>query len=255
MIETMPVLAYAILTVGAFVAGFIDSIAGGGGMITIPLFLVLGFNPHQAIATNKLQASFGSLTATLRYRHGGLVRLRDMLPAIAFTLLGAAAGALAVQHLSSDALNLMIPLVLLALFIYMLARKNLGAMESHERMDRRLFYLIFGLLIGFYDGFFGPGTGSFWTIAFISIAGMDLKRATGHTKVVNFTSNAVSLAVFLFTGNILYLAGILMGLAQIAGAWSGSHIVMKKDSSFVRVIFLTVLAASIVYLGYKAYFS
>jgi uncharacterized membrane protein YfcA len=255
MIESAPILAYAILILGAYAAGFIDSIAGGGGMITIPLFLLTGFSPHQAIATNKLQASFGSLTATLRYRHGGLVRFREVLPGIAFTLVGAGIGAVAVQLLDASLLNLMIPVILLALFVYMLIKKDLGSLESRERMGRMAFYGVFGLIIGFYDGFFGPGTGSFWTVAFIAIAGMDIKRATGHTKVVNFTSNIVSLAIFLFGGNILVLPGIVMGLAQIAGAWTGSHLVLKKDSSFVRVMFLMVLGASIVYLSYRAYFA
>jgi uncharacterized membrane protein YfcA len=255
MIENSPVLAYAILILGAYGAGFIDSIAGGGGMITIPLFLLTGFSPHQAIATNKLQASFGSLTATLRYRRGGLVRLRDIIPGIAFTLTGAVAGAVAVQLISSYILNMAIPVILLALLAYMLFKRDLGSVESSERIGRMAFYGIFGLIIGFYDGFFGPGTGSFWTVAFIAFAGMDIKRATGHTKVVNFTSNIVSLAVFLFGGNILILPGILMGAAQIAGAWTGSHLVLRRDSSFVRVIFLIVLTASIIYLGYRAYFS
>lgn len=254
LIHSMPVLAGAFLVVAGFLAGFIDSMAGGGGMITIPVFLLTGFSPHQAIATNKLQASFGSLTATLRYRNGGLVRIREILPGIAFTLMGAASGSAAVQLLSADFLDLIIPVALSALFFFMLFRKDLGKVESRERLNRGLFYLIFGLIIGFYDGFFGPGTGSFWTIAFVTLAGMNLKRATGHTKVVNFTSNIVSLGVFLTGGNILIIPGILMGLAQIGGAWTGSHLVMKKDSSFVRVIFLGVLAVSILYLGYQAYF-
>ncbi len=224
-------------------------------MITVPLLLFTGFSPLQAIATNKLQASFGSLTATLRYRSGGLVRLREVLPGIAFTFAGASAGALAVQLINPDILGLMIPILLSLLFVFMLIKKDLGSVESKEKIRRMAFYALFGLLIGFYDGFFGPGTGSFWTIAFITLAGMDIKRATGHTKVVNFTSNIVSLGIFLFSGNILIIPGILMGAAQIAGAWTGSHMVLKRNSSFVRIVFLLVLAASIIYLGYQAYFA
>lgn len=223
-------------------------------MVTIPLFLLTGFSPHQAIATNKLQASFGSLTAALRYRKGGLVSFREILPGIGFTFIGAVLGTVSIQNISADFLNLIIPVLLALLFLYVLFNRDLGTIPSHQRISTLPFYLVFGLIIGFYDGFFGPGTGSFWTVAFIALAGMGIREATGKTKVVNFTSNVVSLGVFLFGGNILILPGLLMGAAQIAGAWAGSHLVLKKDGSFIRTVFLSILAISILYLAWQAYF-
>lgn len=223
-------------------------------MITLPLLLLVGIPPHQALATNKLQSSFGSLTATLRYRSGGLMNIREMLPGIGFTLAGALMGTLAVQALSSRLLNLAIPVILSVLFLFMLRKKDLGNVEAQQKLPRIGFYALFGLALGFYDGFFGPGAGSFWTIAFIAIAGMNMKSATGHTKVVNFTSNIVSLGIFAFSGNLLVVPGLLMAMGQVAGAWVGSHQVLRRDSSFVRVMFLSVLALSIIYLGWRAYF-
>ncbi len=246
----MNTLDLFLLFLAGFGAGFIDSIAGGGGIITIPVLLATGIPPHLAIATNKLQSSFGSLTATLNYTKRGLLSPKKVLKGIFFTFIGATAGAITIQFVSSKFLINFTIIMLVFLFFFTLYNKNLGFKEGSHKISPSLFYTIFGLLIGFYDGFFGPGTGSFWTIALIVFLGLHLKSATAQTKMFNFTSNIVSLTIFAISGLVLVKIGIIMGIGQIIGAYSGSTMVSKKDVSFVRYIFLTVVAITIIKLIY-----
>ncbi|WP_319560528.1 TSUP family transporter [Marispirochaeta sp.] len=243
--DHLTVFQVLLLVAGGFFAGFVDSIAGGGGIITLPLFLSAGIPPHMTLGTNKLQASFGSLTASLRYRHSGLISFRTLKTGIFFTFLGAALGTAAIQRIPADFLNMVLPVLLLGVFLYTLLSPRMGELDVEARMPVFSFYIIFGLATGFYDGFFGPGTGSFWTIALATLLGMNLKRATATTKVMNFTSNIVSLSVFILGGNVIFLLGILMGLGQLSGAWLGTHLVVKNGTRFVRTIFLIVVAATI----------
>ena len=229
-------------------AGFIDSIAGGGGMISLPALMAVGIPPHIALATNKLQGTFGSLTATLNYMRKGFMRPSELLYGIFFTFVGAALGAYAVQYFSADFLSNLIIIMLIILFIYTVLSPKLGHEVLAPKMKENYFYFFFGILIGFYDGFFGPGTGSFWTIALVMLLGLNLKQATAQTKLFNFTSNIVSLTVFASMGLVLWHIGIIMGLGQILGAFLGSTLVSKKDIKFIRVFFLFVVALTILKL-------
>ena len=244
----------AILFVVAILAGFVDSIAGGGGIITVPALLAVGFPPHLALGTNKLQACFGSLTATLNYRRGNLLRFRELVFGISFTALGACVGTTTVQFMSADTLKHMIPVLLVIIFVYVLCNPKLGATHKPHRMVPWLFYLVFGCALGFYDGFFGPGTGSFWTIALVLWLGFDMKKATAQTKALNFTSNIVALAIFLVGGHVAVFTGLTMGVGQILGAYAGSHLVLKRGTRFVRVFFLCVVAITITKLLWTTYF-
>jgi len=243
----------AILFGAAVFAGFVDSIAGGGGIITVPVLLAVGFPPHLALGTNKLQASFGSLTASLNYRRGNMLRFRELLLGIGFTALGAMAGTMTVQVMPADSLKHIIPVLLVIIFFYVLFNPKLGATHRPHSLVPWVFYLVFGCLIGFYDGFFGPGTGSLWTIAFALWLGFDLKKATAHTKVMNFTSNIVSLVTFLVGGHVFVFAGIIMGIGQIFGAFVGSHLVLNRGTRFVRLFFLCVVAITIAKLLWSTY--
>ena len=229
-------------------AGFVDSIAGGGGIITLPTLLAVGIPPHQALATNKLQSSFGSFTATLNYAKRGLMNPKELFRGVLFTFIGAVSGAYSIQFFDAKSLESMIIVMLIVIFLYTLASPNLGKIHTNAKMQKPLFYLLFGLLIGFYDGFFGPGTGSFWTMALILLLGLDLKAATAQTKLFNFTSNIASLAMFIYAGLVLWLAGIVMGVGQIIGAYLGSTLVAKKEVKFIRVFFLIVVGATILKL-------
>jgi len=243
----------AILFAAAGLAGFVDSIAGGGGIITVPALLAVGFPPHLALGTNKLQGTFGSLTAALNYRRGNLLRFREVVLGIAFTALGAFAGTMTVQVISADYLKHIIPALLVIIFVYVICNPKLGTTHRPHRIVPWLFYLVFGCLLGFYDGFFGPGTGSIWTIAFALWLGFDLKKATAHTKALNFTSNIVALITFLVGGNVIVFAGVTMGVGQILGAYLGSHLVLKRGTYFVRVFFLCVVALTIAKLLWSTY--
>jgi uncharacterized membrane protein YfcA len=239
---------WALLVAAAALAGLVDTIAGGGGIITLPALLAVGIPPHIALGTNKLQSSFGSLTATLRFRHAGLVSLRSIWPGIAATATGAALGALAVRGLDTRLLRLLIPVLLAGIFCFMLFKPAFGAAAAVPRWPRLAVWLAAGLGLGFYDGFFGPGTGTFWAMVLVGLAGMDLRQATAHTKAVNFTSNIVSLAMFLLAGTVSVAVGLAMGLGQAAGAWIGSHLVLSKGVKLVRVLVLVMAALMIVYL-------
>jgi hypothetical protein len=234
-------------------AGFVDSIAGGGGLITLPVILSFGGDPQQALGTNKLQASFGSGSATWHYARAGVVDLRDCVRGCLLTFLGAALGTLGVQQIGPHILKVAIPLLLLAIAIYTLLRPQLGETDLHPRTSRFKFDLTFGLLLGFYDGFFGPGTGTFWTMAFVLAMGYNLTRATGYTKAMNFASNLCSLLLFALIGKVDYAAGAVMGAGQLLGARFGSKMVMARGTKFIRPVFITVVLALTVKLLYDAY--
>ncbi len=239
---------------GGFVAGFVDSIAGGGGIISLPVLLSVGILPHEALGTNKLQGSFGSFTAAVNYARKGLVSFKQIIPGVLFTAVGAMLGTVVIQMLSVEFLRHVIPLLLVAVFLYTLFSPDMGRRESGPKLPALLFYGMAGLLLGFYDGFFGPGTGSFWTLAFVLFLGLDLKKATAHTKITNFTSNIVALVVFVMGGKVLFFAGIIMGTGQMVGAFLGSKLVIRNGVGFVRVFFLTVVAVTVTKLVYTTYF-
>lgn len=231
---------YPLLVLTAFAAGFVDSIAGGGGLMTIPALLACGLPPQLALGTNKLQASFGSGSATWHYAQAGAVALRDCRRGFLITLGGAAAGAWLVQQVDPSFLRRAIPILLIGVAVYMLVRPTVGDQDVHPRMPRGWFDLVFGLGIGFYDGFFGPGTGTFWAMAYVLGLGFHLTRATAHTKVMNFASNLSSLVVFILGGHVLFLLGVLMGVGQLYGARLGSRMVIRRGAGFIRPIFLAV---------------
>ncbi|WP_202962969.1 TSUP family transporter [Spirochaeta lutea] len=251
----LSVLQLGLALLAAFAAGFIDSIAGGGGIITVPVLMGIGIPPHLSLGTNKLQASFGSLTAAIRYSRRGLASPKTMAGGIFWTFVGAAGGTLAIQGINPDFLNRIIPVLLIGVFVYMLAKPDVSEITQAPKLKEPLFYLGFGLLLGFYDGFFGPGTGSFWTIAFVGLLGMDLKHATGSTKVMNLTSNLVSLGVFAIAGSIAPALGLLMGLLQVSGAYLGSHVVIHRGTRLIRWIFLTMVGVTIINLLLKQVFT
>jgi uncharacterized membrane protein YfcA len=252
MIDLTP-LAWLTVAFGGLTAGFIDSIAGGGGLITLPVLLASGLPPHLAIGTNKVQSVFGSGTAAWRYGRRGLIPWRPIWPGIVMSLIASAAGAWTVRQIDPAFLEKVLPFILLALWCYVAFKKNLGADKSRERLPAGLFYPAAGGTIGFYDGFLGPGTGSFWTVSQVSLAGMDLRQATAATKPLNFASNLGALVFFLLSGQTIMSIGLVMAAGQVAGAWAGSHLVIKNTPRFIRPFFLVVVAATIMKLAWNQY--
>jgi hypothetical protein len=253
--EPLSISALFWLWLAGLLAGFVDSIAGGGGIISLPALLAAGMPPHLALGTNKLQGTCGSLTATINYVRKGLVNLREVPAGILFTAFGALAGTVTVQVISPDFLRHIIFFLLAGVFLYTLLSPDLGKLDRRPLLAAPVFFGCTGMVLGFYDGFFGPGTGSFWAIALVVLLGLNLKKATAHTKVFNFTSNIVALAAFFVGQNVVISAGLLMGGGQMLGAFMGSRLVIQKGTGFVRVFFLIVVAATMVKLIYSSYFA
>jgi uncharacterized membrane protein YfcA len=246
-------LTLLLLITAAFFAGLIDAIAGGGGLITVPALMAIGLPPQVALGTNKLQASFGSGSAMLHFVRSGTVKLSDCLAGIFWTAVGAGTGVLAIQRLDPAILRQLVPWMLVIIAAYTLLTPKLGTEDIHARISSKIFYPLFGLAIGFYDGFFGPGTGSFWAMGFVLLLGYSLVRATAHTKVMNFTSNIVALGIFLTAGQVQMLAGLLMGVAQFIGARIGAKLVIKKGAKFIRPVFIIIVLAITAKLIYQNY--
>ena len=244
---------YAVLFLVGMAAGFVDSIAGGGGLVALPALLAAGLPPQVALGTNKLQSSFGSFTASIQYIRKGQVKVRNVLPGIVYTAIGAATGSAVVQQLEPGFIRHLIPILLLLVLIYTIVVRDFGGGERTARMPAHLFYLVFGFSLGFYDGFFGPGAGSFWTAAFVIVMGQQMTRAAGHTRVVNFTSNVVALGGFILGGNVYFSVGICMAAGQIIGARLGSGMAIQRGAGFIRPVFMAVVFLTILRLMYSNY--
>jgi len=234
-------------------AGFVDSIAGGGGLITLPVLLSLGLQPQAALGTNKLQATFGSASAAVHYARAKTVSLKDCARGFVFTSIGAAVGAIVVQQVNPSFLRMVIPVLLILVALYVLLKPQLGNEDLHSRMPRVWFDVIFGLSLGFYDGFFGPGTGTFWAMAYMLWLGFNMTRATGYTKVMNFASNLSSLAFFVAAGEAYWELGLTMGVGQVIGARMGSRLVIVRGTKFIRPVFLAVVVTLTLKLLHDAF--
>ncbi len=254
-VPDLPVWAYPVLFVIGLVTGTVDAIAGGGGLISLPALLAFGLPAPIALGTAKLQGVFGTGSATWSYARRGAVDLRECRLGFVLTALGALGGAFALRRLDPQFLGALIPWLLGAIVVYMIFRPQLGETSRHHRMETTPFYLLFGLGLGFYDGFFGPGVGSFWTIAFVTVLGHDFVRAAGHTKVMNFASNLAALALFAAAGTVMWLPGLAMGAGQLIGGRFGAHLAMTRGARFVRPIFLvmaTLVALKLIYASLAA---
>lgn len=253
-ISHAPQILYPLLFGTGLLAGCVDSIAGGGGLITLPVLLSTGMTPQDAFGTNKLQSSFGSGSATVHYARAGLMDIREWLAGVAYTFIGAAAGAYVVQQIDASFLRRLIPFLLAAIIAYSIWRPRFGEADIHPRMSKKRFNLLFGLGLGFYDGFLGPGTGSFWAMAFMLGLGFNLTKATAHTKIMNFASNIAALLLFICGNHVLYLAGFVMGAGQLIGAKIGAGAAVKHGAKFIRPIFLTMVSVVTLKLVYDTYF-
>ncbi|MGR6981834.1 TSUP family transporter [Testudinibacter sp. P27/CKL/0425] len=231
---------YALLFAVALLAGFIDAIAGGGGLITIPALLATGMPPALALGTNKLQACGGSFSASWYFIRRKAVNLKEIIWLIAATFLGAVLGTILVQQMDVRFLKKILPFLIFAIGIYFLLTPKLGESDKQKRISYLGFALTAGLGIGFYDGFFGPGTGSFLGLAFVMLLGFNLAKATAHAKVLNFTSNFASLLFFVIGGHVLWTIGFVMLVGQFLGARMGAKMVLTKGQKLIRPMVVIV---------------
>ena len=244
---------YPTLTAVAVLTGFIDSIAGGGGLIMMPALLFAGVPPINALATNKLQSMFGTATAFANYARKGLVDWRSNWLSVALIFLAASAGVIVVQTVDARALALVIPILLLAVALYVLVSPRMSDEDAHQRVSTTAYSPI-GAAIGFYDGFFGPGTGSFFTTTLVALRGLGLTRATALTKLFNLTSNVAAVLLFAIGGKMFWLLGFCMAAGAMLGGWIGSHTAMRFGASIIRPL-LVVLSLGLTARLLFSYFS
>lgn len=247
----------AMLGVAAFVAGFIDSVVGGGGLVQIPaLFTLL---PQQAPATlfgtNKFASVFGTTNAAWRYARRVSMPWRTTLPAAAAAFACSYLGAMAVSWLPRDLLRPLILVLLVAAAAYTFVKKDFGAIHGPTQSGRRelAYAMLLGGIIGFYDGFFGPGTGSFLIFLFIRFFGFDFLHASAAAKIVNVATNLAALAYFAPNGHLLWQAAILMAMCNVGGSFAGTHLALRHGSGFVRHVFLIVVSLLILKFAWDTF--
>ncbi len=237
----------------AFVAGFIDSIAGGGGMITLPALLLAGIPPVEVLGTNKLQASFGSFSATWYFYRKKLVQISNNKLAIICIFGCSAFGTLLVQWVDNNLLAKMLPFLLIAFAFYFLFAPKIADEMRTKRVPFFMLLLIISA-IGFYDGFLGPGTGSFFLLSLMVLGGFRLNNALAHSKLYNFISNLASVLFFSFGGNILWSIGFFMAVGQFFGAYFGSKTALKYGMRIIKPLIVIVSLVACLKLLYEQYF-
>lgn len=258
LLEDYGLWTLSLIALLAFAAGFIDAIVGGGGLIQVPALLIAfpAIPLPVLFGTNKIAALAGTLTATFRYAR----RIRfdfPLLLLIAACCFGSSfAGARLVSHLDSGKLKPVILLVLIGIAIYTFFNKNLGAAKSKDltREKQFLYGGLIGLVVGFYDGFFGPGTGSFFVLGFVVILGFEFVKASAYAKVVNCVTNLSALIVFISKGYFILSLAIMMTVFNMTGSYIGSHLALKKGNGFVRIVFLIIVGIMICKFGYDLWF-
>lgn len=226
----------------AFVAGFIDAIAGGGGMITIPALLLSGISPLEALATNKLQSSFGSFSATYQFYKKGYIPLKEALPYAILAFIFAALGTISVQFIANDFLNKILPFLILIFGIYFLFSPKIQDLPQ-EKPHTKAYKITLALALGgisFYDGFFGPGTGSFFMLSLILIGGFGVTQSLGQAKLYNFATNLASLIFFAIGGHMLFGIGLLMAFGQFIGANLGSKLAIRYGIKIIKPLIVAV---------------
>lgn len=231
--------AIALLMGVAFVAGVIDALAGGGGLLTIPALMAAGIPPVHAIATNKLQSSLGTASAVLAFARRGRIDLRRFRWPAAAAFTGSAVGAWTLQRVDPAFLAGLIPVLLLLMVVYFTVAPKAAEEDRHSRLGPVALVLVVAV-IGAYDGFFGPGTGSFLTTVLVAMFGMGLVSATAHTKLLNLASNLAALAMLAFGGKVLWAVGLSMAVASIAGGQVGAHLALRVGGRIIRPLLVTM---------------
>lgn len=240
--EVAPDILLLLMAAG-FVAGFIDAIAGGGGLITVPVLLIAGANPVTALATNKIQGLFGAATAALSYARGGHVDLRSQWGSASIAFGASILGALLVSALPVEWIRMILPVLLVGIALFFAFKKGLGDLDRARRLSPALFAGTMVPLCAAYDGLLGPGAGSFYMLAFVSLAGYGILKATAHTKLLNLASNAGALAAFAFVATPWWITGLAMGAAQIAGARLGAIMAQKIGARLIKPLLVITSVA------------
>lgn len=236
----LDILKLILLCAAGFIAAFVDSIAGGGGLISVPAYILAGFPPHFALGTNKFSATCGSLFSSFTFFKHGKIMIKFVKFIVPCTFIGAIVGTKSVLSMNQEFLYPLVSVLILAVGLYTIFKKDIGLINSFELKTNKqiIVGMIIGFIMGFYDGFFGPGTGSFLIFLFIRFFKMDFINAAGNAKILNFVSNITSLTVFALSRKILWLYGIPIGISMVFGAIFGTKVAIMKGSSFIKPIFV-----------------
>ena len=249
--ETVAPTVLVLLFAVAVVAGLVDAVAGGGGLLTLPALLLAQVPPVNALATNKLQSSFGSFTAAMSMRRRGLHGNVPMTVPFGCAFVGSVVGATGVQFVDASALMFIVPVVLLVIGVYFLVMPRQSETDRKPRVGTGLYHALVVPGIGFYDGAFGPGTGSFFTAAGVAMRGQRLVPATAQARMLNFATNIASLVAFAIGGKLVLLVGGVMAVGQIGGAYLGAVAVARGGARLIRPLVVVMCAAMLVQYLWK----
>ena len=257
MFYDLSTVTVALLFLAMFSAGFVDAIAGGGGLIQTPAML-LAFpnnNPVSVVGTSKTAAFFGTTTAAIKYRKSIKTDPKLLIAMVIPAFIGASCGALLASHISAQSFKSAIFFMMIAIFIYTLIKPDLGKVQVQKHSNKKLMYIggAAAFVIGFYDGLIGPGTGTMLMIFLVAVMGFAFVGASAIAKVVNAMTNLASIIVVGLRVGILWKIGLFLAIANLAGGYVGSHIAIKKGSGFVRIFYLIVTGLLIMRLGYSLY--
>jgi len=252
---TDPSLA-SILLITAFIAGFVDSIAGGGGLLMMPAMLTAGVPAHLTLGTNKLAATFGTLTAARMCIKRGIFKPHYWWAGIGATFIGAFLGALATWFISAVEIKRYLPVIIIFTALYLLfSHQREGSdTKATDQPQTNIKSVLLGGGLGFYDGLIGPGTGAFWTTAAMAVYKIDLLEAFGVARFMNFISNVVALGTFMLLGQVDYWLGIALGVSLMIGSYIGVHSVLRLGSAFIRPVFMSLVMLISLRLVYMEWF-
>ena len=237
-----PIVLLALACAGAL-GGFVDAIGGGGGLIALPALLAAGVPPIAALGTNKVQSLMGTGIAAITYWRGGFISLRDLARSIVLTFAAAFFGAWVVKQIDISILKTAVPVILILIAAYFIFAPRLSDDARHARLAFPQLVPLLGMLVGFYDGAFGPGTGTFLTVGFVALFGLGMTRAAGHAKILNLASNLGALAMFIPSGDVVWIAAGVMAIGQLIGGYVGALTGIRYGARIIRPIVILVSIA------------
>ena len=255
-VEHIQLATVILVMVAGFAAGWVDAVVGGGGLLQLPVMLMVpGITPVQALATNKMGSIFGTTTSAVTYYRRVGPDLKTAIPMAVIALGGSFGGAVLAATLPQSVFKPIIVVALIAVAVFTALKPNVGELTSLRHTGHRHYLMacLIGAVIGFYDGLIGPGTGSFLIIALVTLMGYAFLEASAKAKIVNMATNAGALLFFLPHGSLLWGVGLLLGLANMAGGYLGARTAVKKGSKFIRIVFLVVVGALIIKLGFDVW--
>lgn len=238
----MSISLIIVACIAGFVGAMVDAIVGGGGLVTMPALLAIGLPTHIALGTNKFGAAMGACSSAYHYFKSGNMNIKLLRYILPFSFIGSAIGVMTVLAIDPEFLKKVIIGLVLIIGLYTIMRKDLGMEDYFNGLTKKKIVLgmILALVLGFYDGFFGPGTGSFLIFGLINIFGFNFVKASANTKLLNLASNITALILFLINGKVFFVIGIPMGISMIIGAKIGSHMAITKGSKFIKPVFVVM---------------